>query len=79
MSRAEKEEDQNQIITVAIKRARLIKSIHLKREERLKDIQDKRARYDIKKEVEKKIKAVLNKMDEIGTLFPDLSNEKKKV
>ena len=33
----------NQIITIAIKRALLIKSIHLKREERLKDIQDKRA------------------------------------
>ena len=77
------EEDQNQIITFAIKRARLIKSIHLKHEERLKGIQDKRAIAKRKKlgmtsrrKFEKKIKAVCNKMDEIGTLFPDLSNEK---
>ena len=32
-----------------------------------------------RRKFEKKIKAVLNKTDEIGTLFPDLSNEKKKV
>ena len=51
--------------------------IHLKCEERLKDIKraiTKRQKLDMtsRRKFEKKIKAALNKMDEIGTLFPDL-------
>ena len=51
--------------------------IHLKCEERLKDIKraiTKRQKIDMtsRRKFEKKIKAALNKMDEIGTLFPDL-------